>query len=184
MIFDKTIDKRNHEANAVIGAKAPSLYEERERIATVLLANLLGGPGANSILNCELREKRGLVYGVECSYTQYRDSGIFAISLGCDKDMVGKCMEIIFKEISKLQQAPMSEAKLKAAKRQLQGQLAIGSEGGEAQCLAMGKSLLAYGSVSSEEEDRRKVESVTAEEVQAMAIRIFSPDNIGRLVYL
>lgn len=184
MIFDKTVDKHNHEANAVIGAKAPSLYEKRERIATVLLANLLGGPGSNSILNCELREKRGLVYGVECSYTQYRDSGILAISLGCDKDMVDKCMDIIFKEIAKLQQTPLSEAKLKAAKRQLLGQLAIGSEGGEAQCLAMGKSLLAYGTVSTEEEDRQKVESVTAEEVQAMAIRIFSPDNVGRLVYL
>ena len=184
MRFDKSIDKRNHEANAVIGAQAPSLYEERERIATVLLANLLGGPGSNSILNRELREKRGWVYGVECSYTQYRDSGIFAISLGCDKDMVDKCMEIIFKEISKLQQAPLSESRLKAAKKQLQGQLAIGSEGGEAQCLAMGKCLLAYGTVSSEEEDRQKVEAVTAEEVQAMAIRIFAPENIGRLVYL
>ena len=40
-IFDKTISKRNHQANCVIGALAPSLYQERERLATVLLCNIL-----------------------------------------------------------------------------------------------------------------------------------------------
>ncbi len=184
MRFDKTIDKHNHEVNAVWGAKAPSLYEERERIATVLLANILGGPGSNSILNRELREKRGLVYGVECSYTQYSDSGIFAISLGCDKSNVETCMEIIRKELLKITQTPLSDSRLRSAKKQLKGQLAISSEGSEAQCLSMGKCLLAYGSVPSEEEDRKKVDSVTAEEIKAVAARIFNPDNMGRLVYL
>ncbi|MBR5810512.1 MAG: insulinase family protein, partial [Bacteroidales bacterium] len=31
--FEKTISKRNHQANCVIGGLAPSLYEERERLA-------------------------------------------------------------------------------------------------------------------------------------------------------
>ena len=84
-VFSKTVDKHNHEVNAVIGATAPSLYEERERIAAVLLGNIIAGPASNSILNRELREKKGWVYGVECTFTQYSDSGIMAISLGCDK---------------------------------------------------------------------------------------------------
>ena len=48
--FDKTLNKRNHQANCIIGGLAPSLYQERERLATVLLCNILGGPATNSIL--------------------------------------------------------------------------------------------------------------------------------------
>lgn len=51
----------------------------------MLLSNILAGPAMNSILNSILREKHGWVYGVESSYTQYADTGILAISLGCEK---------------------------------------------------------------------------------------------------
>lgn len=184
VLFDKTVEKKNHEVNAVLGATAPSLYEERERLAAVLLGNILAGPASNSILNRELREKKGWVYGVECTYTQYRDSGIMAISLGCDRDNLDKCMAVIGREIAKLQDNPLSDARLRAAKKQLIGQLAISSENGEAQCLAMGKSLLAFGRVSSDNEDRSKVESITSAELQASAQRILAQERISKLIYL
>ena len=86
---------------------------------------------------------------MECSYTQYADTGIVAICLGCDRDNLEKCCKAIGKEIRKLQDSPMSERKLKAAKKQLLGQLAISSDNGETQCLSMGKSLLTYGHVKA-----------------------------------
>jgi predicted Zn-dependent peptidase len=182
--FEKTISKRNHQANCVIGGLAPSLYEERERLATVLLCNILGGPATNSILNSILREKNGWVYGVECGYTQFSDTGLVAITLGCDKANLEKCLKAIDKEIAKLQAEPLSERKLKAAKKQLLGQLAISSDNGETQCLSMGKGLLAYGKVSSGKENRSLVEAITAEEVREMAIRIFDKSNLSRLIYI
>ena len=182
--FEKTISKRNHQANCVIGALAPSLYQERERLATVLLCNILGGPASNSILNSILREKNGWVYGVECGYTQFSDTGLVAITLGCDKANLDKCLKAIDKEIGKLQAEPLSERKLKAAKKQLLGQLAISSDNGETQCLSMGKGLMAYGKVSSGSENRSLVEGITAEDVREMAIRIFDKDRLSRLVYI
>ena len=182
--FDKTIDKRNHEVNAVIVGYAPSLYEQRERIIAVLLANILGGPASNSILNRELREKHGWVYGVECSYTQYRDSGIIVISLGCDKENLEKCFRAVRRAIDGLKQAPLSQRRLTAAKKQLLGQLAISSDNGETQCLSMGKSLLAFGHIASDEQNRAAIESITAEELQATAVRIFDESRLSRLVYL
>ena len=182
--FDRTVDKRNHEVNAVVGGPAPSLYEEKERIAAILLANILGGPAANSILNDVLREKNGWVYGVECSYTQYRDTGIMAVSLGCDRDNLEKCFAAIDKAVRDLQEKPLSDRKLKAAKKQLLGQLAISSESGEAQCLSMGKSLLAFGRVASSAENKAAIEAVTAADLQAMALRIFDSTKLSRLIYL
>ena len=182
--FDRTVDKRNHEVNAVIGGAAPSLYGGQDRIAAVLLANILGGPASNSILNNVLRERNGWVYGVECGYTQYSDTGVMAISLGCDKDNLEKCFTAISKAIRELQDKPLSDRKLKAAKKQLLGQLAISSESGEAQCLSMGKSLLAFGRVASSAENKAAIEAVTSADLQALARRIFSPDNLSRLIYL
>ena len=182
--FDKTVNKRNHQVNCVIGGMAPSLYKEKQRLATVLLCNILGGPATNSILNSILREKNGWVYGVECSYTQYADTGIVAICLGCDKENLDKCLKAIEKEISKLQAEPMSATKLKAAKKQLLGQLAISSDNGETQCLSMGKSLLAYGRVTPSDQVREKIEEITAEELMCAARAIFDKDRISKLVFM
>ncbi|MCM1198713.1 MAG: insulinase family protein [Clostridium sp.] len=183
-IFDKTISRRNHQVNCVIGGLAPSLYDERERIATVLLCNILGGPANNSILNSVLREKNGWVYGIECSYTQYADTGIVTICLGCDKENLDKCIRAIDKELGKIQAIPLSTGRLKAAKKQLLGQLAISSDNGETQCLSMGKSLLAYGSIASDSSNREKIEGITAEEIQDMAKALFARERLSRLTFI
>ena len=182
--FDMTLSKRNHQANCIIGGLAPSLYQDRERLATVLLCNILGGPANNSILNSVLREKNGWVYGVECSYTQYSDTGIVAISLGCDKNNLDKCIKATYKEISKLQEDMLSERKLKAAKKQLLGQMAISGDNGETQCLSMGKALLAYGKLNTGKETRQMVEGITAEDIREMARTIFAPSNLSKLIYV
>lgn len=183
-VFDEVINKRNHEANAVIGGYAPSLYEERERIATSLMSNILGGPAMNSILNDILREKHGWVYGVESSYTQYSDTGIMAISLGCERENTEKCIDAVRREISKLQDNALTDRKLRAAKKQFLGQIAISSDNGESQCLSMGKSLLAYGKVASAEEIKREIEAVSADMIRDMACRIFAPDRTSCLILL
>lgn len=183
-LFDKVEDKGNHEVNAVLGAPAPSLYDGKDRFAAILLCNMLGGPASNSLLNIQLREKHGWVYNVECSYTQYKDGGVMSISLGCDKSNLKKCLKSINSSLEKLRTRELSPSALKAAKRQILGQLAISSENGEAQCLSMGKSLLAFNTVYSFAEDRAKIESITAQEVMETACRIFPKDKISKLVFL
>ena len=182
--FSKTVDKRNHEVNAVIGNRAPSLYEQEERITAAVLCNILGGTASNSLLNKELREKNGWVYGVECTYTQYADTGIAAISFGCDKPNLERCLAALDRILARLRDVPMSERTLKAYQKQLLGQLAISSDNGEAQCLSMGKSLLAWGRIDTSSEMRARIEAVTPEALQKMAARIFDPDRLSRLIYL
>ena len=182
--FDKTLNKRNHQANCIIGGLAPSLYQEKERLATVLLCNILGGPASNSILNSVLREKHGWVYSVECGYTQFADTGIVTVSLGCDKNNLDRCVAAVYREIGKLQGELLSDRRLKAAKKQLLGQLAISSDNGETQCLSMGKGLLAYGKVSSGTENRSLIEAVTAEDIRNIARTVFDFDRLSKLVYV
>lgn len=183
-VFHKVTDKRHHEANAVIGCRAPSLYEMPDRLVCAMLANILGGPASNSLLNKELREKRGWVYGIECSYTQYADTGILAISFGCDKPNLEACQKAIGKILEGLREKPLTDAAFRSYRKQLLGQLAISSEAGEAQCLSMGKSMLSWGRIMSPEETRAAIGAITPLDLQKMAARLFSPDSLSSLVYL
>ena len=182
-VFHESRNRRNHEVNAILGGPAPSLYDGRDRITTAILMNLLGGPASNSILGSILREKNGWVYNVECNYTQYSDTGLFTIAFGCDKPNLQKCLDCISRELTKLREKPLSEAKMKAARKQLLGQLAISSDNGEAQCLSMGKSLQSFGRVFSYEENKAAVEAVTAADIQKMSLRLFDEGTLSTLVF-
>ena len=121
---------------------------------------------------------------MECSYTQYADTGIVTISLGCDKTNLDKCVTTIWKELGKLKTNTMSDRKLKAAKKQLLGQMAISGDNGETQCLGMGKSLLAFGKIAGSAENKAMVDGITAEDVRMMACQIFDSENLSKLVYI
>ena len=151
---------------------------------TILLCNLLGGPASNSLLNSLLRERYGWVYGVECSYTQYADSGIATVSFGCERPNLDRCLRKIDEVLLRCCETVLSEARLKAAKKQLLGQLLISSASGEAQALSMGKSLVVFGKVESQARTRERIESVTAEGLLERAREVFDPVRVSRLVFL
>ena len=182
--FNKMVEKRNHEVNAVIGNFAPSLEDTEERFAAILMSNIIGGPASNSLLNSLLREKNGWVYGVESSYSQYTESGIMTISLGCERSNLEKCLDAIWKVIRKMQDEEYSSVRLKAAKKQILGQLAISSDNGEAQCLSMGKSLMSLGTIFTDKQNLEAIEAVTAEGIRDAAVRIFNPENTCSLIFL
>lgn len=183
-IFSRTEERDNHEANAVIGALAPSLYEEKERLAAVLLSNILGGPASNSLLGAELREKHGWVYAVECGYTQYSDAGLMSISIGCERDNLDRCLRTTRRIVDRMCAVPLGEARLKACKKQLLGQLAISSDSGENQCLSMGKSLLAFGRIAPDAETLDAIHSISAEQLRAMAERVFGEGKTSELIFI
>lgn len=182
--FNRQVEKRNHEVNAVIGNFAPSLYDTEERFAAILMSNIIGGPASNSLLNSLLREKNGWVYGVESSYSQYTESGIMTISLGCERGNLEKCLDAIWKVIGKMQNEEYSSVRLKAAKKQILGQLAISSDNGEAQCLSMGKSLMSLGNIFTDRQNREAIEAVTSEGIRDAAVRIFNPESTSSLIFL
>ena len=182
--FNRMVEKRNHEVNAVLGNLAPSLYDSDERFAAILLSNIIGGPASNSLLNSLLREKNGWVYGVESSYSQYTESGIMTISLGCERGNLETCLDAVWKVIRNMQDEEYSSVKLKAAKKQLLGQLAISSDNGETQCLSMGKSLISYGKIFTDKQNREAIEAVSSEALRNAAVRIFNPERTSSLIFL
>ncbi|MBQ7774213.1 MAG: insulinase family protein [Bacteroidales bacterium] len=181
-IFHKSLSKKSHQAHCMVGTTAYTAYDSR-RIALSILTNILGGPASGSRLNMALREKNGLVYSVEAVYTPYADTGIFSVYFGCDREDVDKCLSLIKKELDRIVENRLTPAALKAARKQLIGQLSIAQDNAEAQCLSMGKSLLMYGKISTFEQMRQRIESITAEELQQTAAEVLGWERMSTLIY-
>ena len=181
--FRIEINKKHHQAHCIIGTRAYSYTQERERLALALLANILGGPAMNARLNTVLREKNALVYTVEACFNPYSDTGLFTIYFGCDKPLVERSLRLVRKELERVIEAPLSSRALANAKKQLLGQLAIASDNSEAQCLSMGKSMMIFGYIEPMETTRSKIESLTSSELQRVAQEILTWDNLSILIY-
>lgn len=177
--FDITRDIESHQCHTMLGAPAVSLYSPL-RQATGLLTNILGGPGMNSLLNIELREKRGLVYTVDAASTALTDCGLTTIYLGCDPDDTPRCIEIIHAILLSLLEKPFDCRRLEDAKRQLAGQMIIGSESREATALAAGRSLLRFGAVLTLRQRTDRLMAVTPEDIAIAASRL-APSLVSRL---
>ena len=181
--FKQEIIKRNHQAHCIIGTSAYSYSDGYKRIALALLTNILGGPASISRLNNILREKYALVYNIEANFTPYSDTGIFSIYFGCDKSLLDRCRELVYRELERILSQPLSQRELKNAKKQFLGQLFISQDNAESQCLAMGKSIMVYGKMYPFEQTRKQIEQLTADELQEVAREIFSKERLSELVY-
>ena len=178
--FDREIVKHTHQSHCIIGNRAYSITEDK-RLPFSLLINILGGPCANSRLNVNVRERNGLSYNIEASYTPYSDCGMAVIYFSSEHCNTDHCREIIDNEIRKLQQTALSTRALAMAKRQYIAQMTISTEGNEGYMLGVGRSLLVHGEVDTLEEAYKKINAVTASQILEVANEIFT--NNSTLIY-
>ncbi|MDR1730297.1 MAG: insulinase family protein [Prevotellaceae bacterium] len=178
----KTVKKDTHQAHVMLGNRAYSLPDEK-RLTLHLLNNLLGGPGMNSRLNLALRERNGLAYNVESSYTSYSDTGLLSIYFGTDSKNEDKCRNLVFAELKKLRNQKLTPVQLTKAKKQLLGQSAISQENKESLSLSLGKSFLYFNRFESLPEVHKRIEAITAEQLQEVANEILDERRISVLSF-
>ena len=176
------MQKNTHQAHVMIGTRAYDVNDSR-RMPLYLLNNMLGGPGMNAKLNLALREHNGLVYTVESTMVAYGDTGIWSIYFGCDEHDVKRCLRLVRKELDKFMQKPLSEAQLKAAKKQIKGQIGVACDNRENFALDFGKSFLHYGWEKNVDRLYEQVDEITAEQIQAVAQELFDKDRLTTLIF-
>lgn len=176
------MQKNTHQAHVMIGTRAYDVSDSR-RMPLYLLNNMLGGPGMNAKLNLALREHNGLVYTVESTMVAYGDTGIWSIYFGCDEHDVKRCLRLVRKELDKFMQKPLSEAQLKAAQKQIKGQVGVACDNRENFALDFGKSFLHYGWEKNVDRLYEQVDEITAEQIQAVAQELFDKDRLTTLIF-
>ena len=176
------MQKNTHQAHVMIGTRAYDVNDDR-RMPLYLLNNMLGGPGMNAKLNLALREHNGLVYTVESTMVAYGDTGTWSIYFGCDEHDVKRCLRLVRKELDKFMQKPLSDAQLKAAKKQIKGQIGVACDNRENFALDFGKSFLHYGWEKNVDHLYEQVDEITATQIQAVAQELFDKDRLTTLIF-
>ena len=176
------VQKNTHQAHVMIGTRAYDVNDDR-RMPLYLLNNMLGGPGMNAKLNLALREHNGLVYTVESTMVSYGDTGTWSIYFGCDEHDVKRCLRLVRKELDKFMQKPLSDAQLKAAKKQIKGQIGVACDNRENFALDFGKSFLHYGWEKNVDRLYEQVDEITAAQIQAVAQELFDKDRLTTLIF-
>ena len=176
------MQKNTHQAHVMIGAQAYDVHDDR-RMPLYLLNNILGGPGMNAKLNLALREHNGLVYTVESTMVAYGDTGTWSIYFGCDEHDVKRCLRLVRKELDKLMEKPLSEAQLRAAKKQIKGQIGVACDNRENFALDFGKSFLHYGWEKNVDRLYEQVDAITAQQMQQVARELFDEQRLTTLIF-
>ena len=176
------MQKNTHQAHVMIGTQAYDVNDDR-RMPLYLLNNMLGGPGMNAKLNLALREHNGLVYTVESTMVAYGDTGTWSIYFGCDEHDVKRCLRLVRKELDKFMQKPLSDAQLKAAKKQIKGQIGVACDNRENFALDFGKSYLHYGWLKNIQHLYEQIDEITSQQIQEVAQEYFADERLFTLIF-
>ena len=180
--IETQVKKNISKTYCALGGPAYSLTDKK-RMKFFMLVNILGGPGMNSRLNMELREKRGLVYSIDASYMAYSDMGVFAIFYGSDTRNADKSLALVLKELKRMKADTFGAIQLHRAKEQLIGQLAMAEENNINLMIMMGRSILDLHKVDLLETIIKEIRAVSASELRELANEIFFDNNLSRLIF-
>ena len=177
------VKRDTHQVHTMIGNLAYDMHNEKRR-GLILLNNVLGGQGLNNRLNLNIREKYGLTYSIESNFIPYADTGIFQVYFSAEKKFHSKIVKLIHKEFDKLRDKELGTKQLHQAKQQLKGHIALAQENRVGLMLALGKSLLLFDKVDTNQEIFDKIDAITSKEVQEIANEIFVEENFSSLTFI
>ncbi len=90
-----------------------------------IAGQILGGGGMTSMLNAELREKRGLTYSAYSYFSPYSLPGPFTIRLQTRKDQAWEALDVAMATLERFVSEGPTEVQLQAAKRYVIGGFAL-----------------------------------------------------------
>ena len=137
----------------------------------------------NSRLNVAIRERYGFCYNIESQYVPFTDTGLFYVYAGVDLEACDRARQIIGDELQRIADERLTDYQLRAAQRQMIGQMTINDDYGMNEMQSIGKAYLCYDHVNTLEEMTADLMAVSAADLQRVAQERFLPSLFGTLVY-
>ncbi|MBF0583720.1 MAG: insulinase family protein [Magnetococcales bacterium] len=137
-----------------------------------VLNQLLGGSGLHSRLSMEMREKRGLTYGVYSHFSPLSKGGPFIISMKTKTASAKESLDLLHKELQRMVQDGVTEAELQEVIRYLTGSFPLHLDG-------LGKLATLWGNIGFHrlgldylDKWPERIRAVSREEVARVAARL------------
>ncbi len=150
-------------------------YTDPDYYAAMVVSEVLGGNMASRLF-VEVREKRGLVYGISAGLASNKHIGAMRIYAGTTPEQGHECLQVILDELRKLEQDGITADELARAKVQLKSENVMRSEGSAARMGAISRSWWYERKLRTIQEVKEAIDAVTQEQV-LQVLRRFSPVN-------
>ncbi len=169
--------KNLEQAHLIIATPWISAIDERRYAASLLIGIL--GDGNSSRLWQTIREKRGLAYSVGASATSFQDCGVFSIYAGCSPEKVAEVVDLSITELKKIKQKGVSIEELNLMKEQTAASVLLGLEDSSVRAGNLAQMEMTHGRQISVEETLAKIQIVSLEDIQAIALEFFQTEQIA-----
>jgi predicted Zn-dependent peptidase len=177
------VSKNIAQSHHISGTTTFSIHHPKRHIL-ILLNNILGGPGLNSRLNMNIREKHGYTYHVESSYVPFSDTGLFSVYLSAEKRFMVKALKLIEIEMDRLRNRKISPLMLRQFKKQYEGQVMIGLENRSNYTVSQARSMIAFNKPIMIRESLDRIGSVTAVQLMEVANEVFDSERMSSLEFI
>lgn len=162
----------------VIEIMQPGIGRDDPDFQTAQVMNfILGSSGFGSRLTEEIREKRGLTYGV---YSYFYDLDHFkglAVSTSTANANVAEMLELIKEEFSRMAAAPVSEKELSEAQSYLIGSIPLSLTSTDKIAGLMLSFQLDDLPIDYLDQREKTIRATTAGDIQTLAQRLLKPDS-------
>ena len=166
-VHDITVPRESEQSHLYLTCQGIAVRDER-RWAMSVLTTILGG-GMSSRLFQEVREKRGLAYTTYAFDASYAGAGAFGMYAGCAPEAVDEVCAVMAGEFDRLAADGVADREMDRARGQLRGAMVLGGEDCLARMGRLGRGEVVTGRLRSMEENLRRLNAVTAEEVRETA---------------
>src|SRR5438105_1471747 len=139
-------------------------YTDPDYYPAMVVSEVLGGNMASRLF-VEVREKRGLVYGISAGLASNKHIGATRIYAGTTPEQGHECLEVIVNELRKLEQEGITTDELERAKVQLKSENVIRGEGSAARMGAIARSWWYERKIHPIQEVKERIDAVTQEQV-------------------
>jgi predicted Zn-dependent peptidase len=160
-----------------VGVPSHPIAHER-RHASYILNTLLGG-GMSSRLFQNIRERQGLAYAIYSDLSPYRDTGCLSVYAGTSRESAAKVVQCIVSEFRKLKSESVPAEELRRSKDQLKGSLMLSLESSTARMSNLARQEMYFDHFYTMDELLEKIESVTTEELKALANEFFHTESVA-----
>ncbi len=170
------------QAHLILGTRGFDIHHPMRSAVTVL--NTILGGGMSSRLNQNIREKHGYCYNIYSFLNTHSDTGDAGVYMGTDASKVARAEKLIFRELEKLAEKPVSKRALNQAKNQVKGSIMLGLESMSNRMMRLGRQELLFERYFTLDEVLEELDQVTVEAVQEAAQTLFHPDRFSTVVLL
>ncbi len=171
------VTKKTSQTHICMGVPAFPYNDER-RYSGLLLSNILGG-GMSSRLFQNIREKSGLAYSIYTFFDFFKDTGVFGIYLGTDRQDARRAIELVLKEIKRLKKDSVGSRELSHAKYQLKGNLLLSLESTFNRMNRLARYELFLHNYMGLDQTVKAINRIKARDIVAVAEQIFRKDKLS-----